>query len=149
MEPLPIPIATEDERTALRDLALRATNAARARYDLHCAMRHRISTDLLSADTKPNQKLTAWWTLGEPDGLQPFTAFREEVKKLRKRDLPMYEREQWDPYLSAKLMEHRHLTDQIVAAESEINDRVYRLFGLSAEEIRVVDEETKYRLGEV
>ena len=43
--------------------------------------------------------------------------------------------------------EHRARIAEIVRLETELNGRVYRLFGLSAAEI--MEESTKYRYGEV
>jgi hypothetical protein len=141
VELLPVPaLGTESEPLAV--LAATARKAARERYQVHQALRHRVRTDLLPLDVKLNQKLTAWWELD-------FRAFREETRRLRKADLPLKERAEWEDWLGAQKREHQRLTDAIVAAESEINDRVCRLFGLTAEEIRMVEEETRYRLGEV
>ena len=41
------------------------------------------------------------------------------------------------------------MTAEIVGLETELNERVYRLFDLTAEEVRVIEESTKYRYGEV
>jgi hypothetical protein len=40
-------------------------------------------------------------------------------------------------------------SEEIVALETELNERVYRLFDLTDEEIRIIEESTKYRYGEV
>ena len=44
--------------------------------------------------------------------------------------------------------EHRERTAEIVRLETELNARVYGLFGLTAAEIAIVEESTKYRYGE-
>jgi hypothetical protein len=36
-----------------------------------------------------------------------------------------------------------------VRPETDLNRRVYALFGLSAAEIKIIEESTKYRYGEV
>jgi hypothetical protein len=41
------------------------------------------------------------------------------------------------------------LTSVIVAAETELNARVYALFKLTRDEIQIVEESTTYRYGEV
>jgi hypothetical protein len=41
------------------------------------------------------------------------------------------------------------LTGEIVQLEKQLNDLVYALFDLSAEEIKIVEESTRYRYGEV
>ncbi len=59
------------------------------------------------------------------------------------------EREDWEDLLAARRAEHARLTAAIVAAETELNARVYALFALTPEEIRLVEESTTYRYGEV
>ena len=61
----------------------------------------------------------------------------------------MKDRDEWEAWFAAQQAEHRRLTAQIVAGEEELNGRVYGLFGLTAEEIAVVEAQTKYRYGEV
>jgi hypothetical protein len=66
-----------------------------------------------------------------------------------KRDIPVTEREDWEAWLVARQAEHREWTREIVRLETELNARVYGLFGLTPEEIAIVEESTKYRYGEV
>jgi len=44
---------------------------------------------------------------------------------------------------------HEAHTREIVRLEKELNERVYALFDLTAAEVRLVEESTKYRYGEV
>ncbi|MBI3948401.1 MAG: N-6 DNA methylase [Armatimonadetes bacterium] len=142
MRPLPIPDPPPPERQALADLAMAITEKARARYDLHRRTRHRIESDLGAPGRSLNQKLTAWWSLD-------FPTLRAEVNKAFRHDIPLAERDEWEAWLAARAAEHRSLTDGIIALEGELNERVHALFGLSREEIRVVEESTKYGYGEV
>jgi hypothetical protein len=139
---LPIPDMPDPDREALASLAMQATDRARTRYELHQRVRHRIITDLQVPEGKLNQKLTAWWTLD-------FSALRAELRKLTKRDLPVNERDEWEAWHTAQCTEHTRLTDQIIAAEEDLNVRVYSLFGLTPTEIALIEETTKYRYGEV
>jgi hypothetical protein len=170
MERLPIPDLDAESRAALADLAQCATQAARARYALEQDVRHRIHTDLVevragvnlaleleaeagartrSAPRTPtlNQKLNQWWSLG-------FPAFQAEVMrctgnpKLRKEGLPLPERGPWETWLRTQGREHARLTSELVAAETAINQRVFRLFGLTADEVKLIEDETRYKLGE-
>ena len=68
---------------------MRITAEARARYELHRRARRRILTDLGMPDGKLNQKLTAWWELD-------FPAFRAEIPKVFKRDIPLKDRDDWE-----------------------------------------------------
>jgi len=144
-ERLPIPDAPPTDREAIGGLALAITARARARYALHERVRHRLTADLGTLNPKVaglNQKLTAWWALD-------FPTLRAEVKKVFKRDIPLAERDDWESWHAAQRAEHARLTADIVRLETELNARVYALFGLTAEEIGMIEEGTKYRYGEV
>lgn len=58
-------------------------------------------------------------------------------------------RDDWEGWLGEGSTEHDWLTAEIVRLETELNERVYALFDLTAEEIRIIEESTKYRYGEV
>jgi hypothetical protein len=65
-------------------------------------------------------------------------------------------RDQWETLLAARRADHDRLTRQIVALETELNDRhprcarvPDRLFDLTPAEIRIIEETTKYPYGEV
>jgi hypothetical protein len=62
---------------------------------------------------------------------------------------PLAERDDWEALLAARRSEHERLTARIVDLEGELNDRVYALFDLTADEIRIIEETTKYTYGEV
>jgi hypothetical protein len=59
---------------------------------LHRRARRRILADLRTPDGKLNQKLTAWWDLD-------FPAFRAEIQKVFKRDIPLKDRDDWEEWL--------------------------------------------------
>jgi len=139
---LPIPVAPPADRKAISALAMTITERARERYALHQRVRHRLLTDLGTPGAKPSTKLTAWWTLD-------FPALRAEVKKVFKRDIPLADRDDWESWHAARRADHARLMDDIVRLETELNARVYALFGLTAEEIAIIEESTKYRYGEV
>ncbi|MEI7769188.1 MAG: Eco57I restriction-modification methylase domain-containing protein, partial [Chloroflexales bacterium] len=139
---LPIPDAPDSDRQAIGDLAMAITAEAQARYGLHRRARYRILSDLGAAGKGLNQKLTAWWELD-------FPAFRAEVQKVFKRDIALRDRDDWEEWLGIQREQHRQRTAAIIAGEVELNRRVYQLFDLSAEEIRLIEESTKYQYGEV
>jgi hypothetical protein len=118
------------------------TERACARYWLHEKTRWRILSDLGVPGKKLNQKLTAWWNLD-------FPVFRAEVKKVFKKDTPLAERDEWEEWLMGRRAEHQRLTAEIVHLETELNTHVYDLFDLTPEEIRTIEQSTKYRYGEV
>ena len=109
---------------------------------MHERTRQRIFSDLGTPGKKLNQKLTAWWNLD-------FPAFRAEVKKVFKKDIPLSERDEWEEWLTGRREEHERQTAEIIRLETELNANVYKLFGLTPEEIQVLEESTNYRYGEV
>jgi len=142
MANIPVPEVPTPEQNAMVTLTMSITEHARARYELHERARRRIFSDLGAPGGKLNQKLTAWWNLD-------FPAFRAEVKKVFKSDIPLAERDDWEDWLAGRRAEHERLTAEIVRREIDLNARVYDLFDLAPEEIRVIEESTKYRYGEV
>ena len=131
------------ESKPLADLASTITEFARIRYALHNQVRGRIQSDLGAPGLMLNQKLTAWWELPH------LAAFRAELKKALKTDVPLKERDDWEHYLRAQQAEHTRLTAEIVRLETDLNGHVYRLFDLTPDEIQLIEDSTKYRYGEV
>lgn len=142
MRPLPVPDAPASQREAIGALAMQITAEARARYALHQRARRRVLSDLGGPGAKLNQKLTAWWNLD-------FPAFRAEVQKALKQDIPLKNRDEWEEWLQAQRDEHQQRTQAIINLETQLNARVYALFDLSASEIALIEASTKYHYGEV
>jgi hypothetical protein len=86
--------------------------------------------------------LTAWWE-------QDFPAFRAQVKRTLGTEIPLAERDDWEAYLAAQRAEHDRLTAEIVRHETDLNQRVYALYGLTGDEIAIIEEQTAYAYGEV
>jgi hypothetical protein len=139
---LPVPDTSDDHRSEVGRLADEITAEARTRYTLHERTRQRIFSDLGEPGKKLNQKLTAWWTLD-------FSKFRAEVKNVFMKDIPLIERDEWEEWLAGRRAGHDRLTAEIVRLETDLNAHVYDLFNLTPEEIRIIEESTKYRYGEV
>jgi hypothetical protein len=138
----PVPEASEAEQDAIGALAQEITTEARARYALHEKVRHRLRADLGTPGLALNQKLTAWWTLDFP-GLQA------ELVKVFKKAIPVKERDQWEAWFGEQRAAHDRHTDAIIRRETDLNARVYALFHLAADEIKLIEAATKYKYGEV
>ncbi len=138
----PVPDVSTAESDAIGVLAMAITAQARKRYILHTQTRHRISSDLGAAGKTLNQRLTAWWNLD-------FSAFRAELQKVFKRDIPVKNRDEWEEWFTSRKSEHQRHTEMIVHLETELNSRVYALFALNADAIQLIEESTRYRYGEV
>jgi type I restriction-modification system DNA methylase subunit len=134
IEQIPIPPTSDAQKQQLATLAERCQSAAQQRYALQQGVRRRIP-DLCppEQDAKLNNKLKDWWSL--PD----FAAFRAEVKKQFKADIPLSERSDWEDWLNRDRAEIKRLTAEIEQAEAEINQLVYALFDLTPDEIELLE----------
>lgn len=63
-----------------------------------------------------------------------------EVKKTFKQPIPVEDRNGWEKMLSTHRQQVNDLTSRITHLEAQINTQVYGLFGLTADEIRVVED---------
>jgi hypothetical protein len=52
--------------------------------------------------------------------------------------------DEWEPYLQEKRAENARLTRSLADAETELNDRVYRLFKLTAGEVELLQKEVEH-----
>ncbi len=84
-------------------------------------------------DSKLSTKLQDWWKL------ENFAAFRAEVKKCFKTDIPLKERSDWEELFTTGKAEIEKLSAEIKRNEDEINAIVYELFDLSADEIVLLE----------
>jgi hypothetical protein len=141
MRPLPVPTVSDPEKIKLTQLAELLTNVANKRFRLHSETRHRIISDLGSPITRLNEKLSNWWELD-------FQEFRTETKRVFRRDIPLKERTDWEYFLADARQSHETYTVEIVRMETELNAIVYELFDLTALEINIIEQSTKYKYGE-
>ena len=70
-----------------------------------------------------------------------FAAFVAELKKQKIKLTPM-EQDQWEEYFDHYAIACKELTTQIASTDREIDQRVYRLYGLTYEEVKTVDPDT-------
>ena len=134
---LPIPNIDPKTRTMLAKLAQRCTEAAKHRIDIQSAFRHRILQDLAPPGRqKLTGKLETFWTLD-------FAAFRAELKKAFKTEIPVKDRDGWEKYLMDKSIEVNRLTAEIDATERDIDATIYRLFDLTDDEIELLEASLK------
>ena len=69
-----------------------------------------------------------------------FAGFRALLNRRCRTDIAVTERDQWESYFNKKKAEVRLIDQQVADIEAEINDRVYRLFGLDASEIVAIED---------
>jgi len=134
LDVLPVPEIDSDSRTKLSDLAEKIEVVAKAQLSLQRALTRRIP-DLCppGRDPKLTTRLQEWWTL--PD----FTAFRAEVKKVLKADIPLAERSAWEDWITRDRAEIARLSAEITKAEAQIDSIVYSLFDLTPAEITLLE----------
>jgi len=131
---LPIPKIDSDSRAKLSDLSETIEILANAQLSLQRALARRIP-DLCppGRDPKLTTLLQEWWTL--PD----FAAFRAEVKKVFKADIPLPDRSAWEDWITRDRAEIARLSAEIAAAEARIDRIVYNLFDLTPDEIALLE----------
>ena len=134
IETIPIPPATDPQKTEIATLAQQCQHVAETHYQKQEAIRHRIP-DLCPTNREPelSTKLKTWWTLD-------FKAFREEIKKCFKADIPLVERNDWETWLTTEKAAIEQLNQQLAQLEQQLNQKVYELFELTEEEIKLVED---------
>lgn len=128
LEKLPIPPATDEQKTKISDLAKRCQTLTEARYKLENDTRLTIST---LGSFKFSQKLEKWWTL-------EFAEFLSELKKA-KIEIELKKQTEWRHYFDDAKSEREKMDLQIRVLEKELNLLVYGLFRLDDEEILLIE----------
>jgi hypothetical protein len=136
-----LPIVQGDNKE-ISTLAFELTALGHERHSLTKQVSHRIQSDLAVESRGLNKALLQWWELD-------FGDFRREVKTALKREIPVRERSDWEHYMADARKSHEAYTADIVRMETELNAIVYTLFDLSPQEIKLIEESTKYRYGEI
>lgn len=134
VEQVPIPDWNDTARAELAAASEHASKAAQERLTLQTALTRRIP-DLCppGRDPKLTTRLQEWWTL--PD----FAAFRAEVKKVFKADIPLAERSGWEDWITRDRAEIARLSAEIAKVEAQIDSIVYGLFDLTPDEIALLE----------
>lgn len=131
---MPIPNWSDATKTELAALSEKAHASAKMRLTLQIALTRRIP-DLCppGRDPKLTTRLQEWWTL--PD----FAAFRSEVNKVFKADISLADRSAWEDWINRDRAEIARLSAEIAKAEAQIDSIVYGLFGLTPDEIALLE----------
>ena len=129
---LPLPDIPPESRARLVELGQTCTGAARERFEIQSAVRRRLLDLAPPERRKLTSKLHDWHDLD-------FAAFRTEIKRTFRADIPLRERGEWEGYLRDNAARVRELSHQIAAAEREIDQVVYRLFNLTPDEIALLE----------
>jgi hypothetical protein len=88
-----------------------------------------------------NQKAQQWWTLSLNElGQALKTSFQLRTSALKAPRTA----DRWEPYLAENREAVARLTRRLADPEAELNDRVYALFQLTADEIRLLQREVEH-----
>lgn len=114
-----IPRMPNEVRDELAALTNNAQSAAQERLRLQQALLRRLP-DLCPPDRQPKltTKLQEWWTL--PD----FAAFRAEIKKTFKAEIPLAERSDWEDWINRDRVQINRLTAEMAQAEARRQPRL-------------------------
>ena len=126
-----IPSLRDDQIQSLFEPGRDIQTSCEQRYAWHCAFLRRLADVAPGALQTPALKNWADFN---------FSELRVLLKKHLKADIAVSERDQWEAYFNARKSEVVTLSARIADLESEINDRVYRLFDLSRDEIAAIEE---------
>jgi len=126
-EQIPVPDLSQVDLKSLADNVINTTSQ----------FQETVSTllNLLSSKfsvNKPSRKLQSWYSL-------TFQEFLSEMKK-QKIKLSLSDQAEWMTFFEEQKSVALKLKSEIKNREDEINLEIYRLYGLSEEEIRVVED---------
>ncbi len=141
MEQIPVPNASDADRDAIGKLTEHYSSLGEERYELQSAVRRRIAHTFGADGASLNTKAQSWWELSLNElGAALKASFKlagNPFKNPRVAD-------DWERYLGENLAEVARLTTQLTDAEAELNDRVFYLFKLKPEEIRLLQKEVEH-----
>lgn len=135
IETLPIPEKPKSEKISI--LAQSTQTKTETRYQCEQNFARRLA-DLCPEDQifKLNKKLQNWWLLN-------FAELQKELTKAFKASISLAERNDWQDYFEREQQKRTELNSEIAVLENELNQQVYALFKLTAEEIALIESEVK------
>ncbi|MFM9959974.1 MAG: Eco57I restriction-modification methylase domain-containing protein [Planctomycetaceae bacterium] len=146
MENIPIPDASKGDREAIAQLARRCSELGAAQYQTQTHVQRRLTETFhldhaAHSETTLNQKASAWWdcSLTElGDALKTsFKLAANPFKNPRTAD-------DWDSYLAEHKATVAHYSHELADIEADLNARVYRLFNLTPDEIKLLQREVEH-----
>lgn len=127
----PLPEAILGLDSPLTNLGSSVTEIAQRRLKSQNAFLARLA-DLNPSHAKPSRKLENFHELD-------FSELRAEIKRVFKAEIPLKERGEWETFHAEAKAEVLRLNAQIAEAEREIDALVYEAFGLTDEEIKLLE----------
>jgi hypothetical protein len=146
MERLPIPEASEQDKETIAALARQCNQLGQQLYELQANLRRRLIG--VFGEDQPgdqsqslNTKAQQWWTLS----LNQLGEALKASFKLKSNPLKNPRAaDEWEPYIAEKRGEVEQLYRELADAEAELNRRVYQLFDLTSDEIKLLQREVEH-----
>jgi len=131
---LPVPDAGGFQRGDIGRYADICHRKVKDRLDLIAHFRGMTAHNLSSggAGSTLSDKLTSWFFLD-------FATFREEVINTFGQDIPQDDLELWENYLEQEKQQVMKINAEIVNAEYQIEKVIYEIFGLTEDEIALIE----------
>jgi len=134
ISPIVLPEGSRSKLSLLANVGRRILKLSLNSVSVRKSTCHRFLEDLAPAGRKKlTSKLNNFWTLD-------FAAFRAEVKRAFKIEIPVKDRDDWEKYLAEQSAEVIKLTAEIKIAEREIDAIVYELFDLTPAEVKLLED---------
>ncbi len=124
----------------------RCCTLGRERYELQTAVQRRLIKTFGEAPNGDslgtlNQKAQVWWDQTPNElGAALKTSFKLPSNPFRNPRTA----DEWEPYLVERRAEVKRIAQALADAEAEINDRVFRSFRLTADEITLLKREVEH-----
>lgn len=129
---LPIPDATDEDFDTIGEFARQISAEAEARNMIQRVVRRRVLADFGPPGSCLSEPLITWWRLD-------FAGLLAEVNHALGNDIPYRYRDEWRAWFEQQRAAHEGHTAAMDRLEAELNERVYALFGLVAEEIALIE----------
>ena len=131
IEKLPIKSCTNDSSYELESLVDRIMNLKQSFVSVYNNFLS-FSRSNFSLE-KSSDSLTKWYLLDGKD-------FFDEIEKLKKNKVPIAQKSEWMDYFNKQKQHIQELQAQIEKTERELDQMVYELYGLTNEEIKIVED---------
>jgi hypothetical protein len=136
----PLPIPKEKKQEELIELAQRLADLHARQSAASRAVRRRFVVDLApAAPSTPPELMKVPGKLEAFDQM-PLPQLIRELERFAKRRFRPSERGEWDTFLTAEANQLATIKRHIGDATQELNDRIYRLYGLNQEQTRRIEE---------
>lgn len=122
---LPLPEAAPADQEAVGQLAQHLMTTSATRAELERGFTQRVLKDFGPPGATPGAPLQNWWTLD-------FAGLRDAIARRFGGDIPPRYREPWQAYHAEAIQHHTALGDTLGLAETALNTRVMRLYGIDS-----------------